>query len=42
MYYTLGQREGLGIGGVRGAPEEPWFVAGKDMEAQHTLGGAGA
>jgi len=31
MYYTLGQREGLGIGGVRGAPEQPWFVAGKDM-----------
>ncbi|HEX8989742.1 MAG TPA: tRNA 2-thiouridine(34) synthase MnmA [Rhodocyclaceae bacterium] len=31
MYYTLGQREGLGIGGVRGAPEEPWYVAGKDM-----------
>jgi tRNA-specific 2-thiouridylase len=32
MYYTLGQREGLGIGGVRGAPEEPWFVAGKDLQ----------
>ena len=32
MYYTLGQREGLGIGGVRGAPEEPWFVAAKDMD----------
>ena len=32
MYYTLGQREGLGIGGVRGAPEVPWFVAGKDRE----------
>ena len=32
MYYTLGQREGLGIGGVRGAPEEPWYVARKDME----------
>ena len=31
-YYTLGQREGLGIGGVKDAPEEPWFVAGKDME----------
>ena len=30
-YYTLGQREGLGIGGVQGAPEEPWFVASKDM-----------
>ena len=32
MFYTLGQREGLGIGGVSGAPEEPWFVTGKDME----------
>ena len=31
-YYTLGQREGLGIGGVKGAPEEPWFVAAKDLE----------
>jgi tRNA-uridine 2-sulfurtransferase len=30
-YFTLGQREGLGIGGVKGAPEEPWFVAHKDM-----------
>ncbi len=31
-YYTIGQREGLGIGGVRGASEEPWFVAAKDLE----------
>ncbi|RJQ47349.1 MAG: tRNA 2-thiouridine(34) synthase MnmA [Gammaproteobacteria bacterium] len=31
MYYTLGQRQGLGIGGRRGAGEEPWYVAGKDM-----------
>lgn len=31
IYYTLGQREGLGIGGVRGAVEGPWFVAGKDV-----------
>jgi len=31
MYHTLGQRDGLGIGGVRGAPELPWYVAGKDM-----------
>ena len=29
-YYTLGQREGLGIGGVRGGAETPWFVAAKD------------
>ncbi len=29
MYYTLGQRQGLGIGGVAGAPEAPWFVIDK-------------
>ncbi|MBX3702761.1 MAG: tRNA 2-thiouridine(34) synthase MnmA [Steroidobacteraceae bacterium] len=28
--YTLGQRSGLGIGGLRGRGEAPWFVAGKD------------
>ena len=32
VYYTLGQREGLGIGGVRGAENEPWFVARKDLQ----------
>jgi tRNA-specific 2-thiouridylase len=31
MYYTLGQRQGLGIGGRAGAREEPWYVVGKDM-----------
>jgi tRNA-uridine 2-sulfurtransferase len=31
MYYTLGQRQGLGIGGGREGTGEPWFVAGKDM-----------
>ncbi|AEI44907.1 tRNA 2-thiouridine(34) synthase MnmA [Paenibacillus mucilaginosus] len=30
MYYTLGQRSGLGIGGSGSG--EPWFVAGKDLE----------
>ncbi len=29
-YYTLGQRQGLGIGGTRGAMASAWFVAGKD------------
>lgn len=32
MYYTLGQRQGLGIGGVKNRPEAPWFVAKKDLE----------
>jgi tRNA-specific 2-thiouridylase len=31
MYYTIGQRQGLGIGGMRDGGDEPWFVAGKDM-----------
>lgn len=32
FYYTLGQRQGLGIGGVKGGSEEPWYVVGKDIE----------
>ncbi|MBN2879538.1 MAG: tRNA 2-thiouridine(34) synthase MnmA [Clostridia bacterium] len=31
MFYTLGQRKGLGIGG-NSKMSEPWFVAGKDIE----------
>jgi tRNA-specific 2-thiouridylase len=32
MYHTLGQRKGLGIGGIKNAEEGvPWFVAGKDL-----------
>lgn len=32
MYYTLGQRRGLGIGGLKDHSEDPWFVAAKDLE----------
>jgi tRNA-specific 2-thiouridylase len=35
-YYTLGQRQGLGIGGTRGGAGTPWFVADKDP-ARNTL-----
>jgi tRNA-specific 2-thiouridylase len=36
-FYTLGQRQGLGIGGVKGRADAagehaPWFVARKDLE----------
>ena len=31
MYYTLGQRQGLALGGIRGAAEAPWYVAAKDL-----------
>jgi tRNA-specific 2-thiouridylase len=32
MFHTLGQRQGLGIGGVKGYPESPWYVLHKDIE----------
>ena len=31
MYYTLGQRQGLRIGGRKGRAEEPWYVVAKDV-----------
>ncbi|WP_018150440.1 tRNA 2-thiouridine(34) synthase MnmA [Leeia oryzae] len=36
MYYTLGQRKGLGIGGDKTGDGTPWFVAAKDLE-ENTL-----
>ena len=32
MYYTLGQRRGLGIGGLADAAEAAWYVVGKNLE----------
>ncbi|MGB5180171.1 MAG: tRNA 2-thiouridine(34) synthase MnmA [Gammaproteobacteria bacterium] len=32
MFYTIGQRQGLGIGGRRNASAEPWYVTGKELE----------
>lgn len=31
FYYTLGQRQGLGIGGVKGASDAPWYVVQKNI-----------
>ena len=31
MYYTRGQRQGLGIGGLANYNEDPWYVADKDL-----------
>jgi len=31
FYFTLGQREGLQLGGVRGCAPAPWYVVGKDV-----------
>lgn len=38
MYYTIGQRHGLGLGGAG----EPWFVVGKDVRRNVLLVGRGA
>jgi len=32
MYYTRGQRQGLGIGGLAKYSDEPWYVADKDLQ----------
>ncbi|WP_339782428.1 tRNA 2-thiouridine(34) synthase MnmA [uncultured Marinobacter sp.] len=32
MYHTIGQRQGLGIGGLSDFGDAPWYVAGKDLE----------
>jgi len=37
MYYTIGQRQGLLIGGLKDYPEDPWFVAGKDLDNNQLL-----
>jgi tRNA-uridine 2-sulfurtransferase len=31
-FYTLGQREGLNLGGVRGRAQAPWYVVGKEID----------
>ncbi len=37
FYYTLGQRQGLGIGGVKGASDSPWYVVQKNIEENELI-----
>jgi tRNA-uridine 2-sulfurtransferase len=37
MFYTLGQRQGLGIGGQRDGDGEAWYVAEKDMKRNRLI-----
>lgn len=41
MYYTIGQRKGLGIGGSKKFGNEPWFVIGKDLDKNELIVGQG-
>jgi tRNA-specific 2-thiouridylase len=40
-FHTLGQRQGLGIGGVQGHPDAPWYVLHKDLDANVLYAGQG-
>jgi tRNA-uridine 2-sulfurtransferase len=41
MYHTIGQRQGLGIGGVAQADEAPWYVVAKDLARNVLIVGQG-
>ncbi len=41
MYYTLGQRQGLGIGGLKDFNDDPWFVVDKDLNNNRLIVGQG-
>lgn len=41
MYYTIGQRKGLEIGGHKDYPNAPWFVIGKDVDRNVLVIGQG-
>jgi tRNA-specific 2-thiouridylase len=36
-FYTIGQRKGIGVGGLKDTPEGAWYVAGKDMAANELI-----
>lgn len=37
MFYTLGQRQGLGIGGSKNANDNPWYVAEKNLSTNELI-----
>ncbi|MCF6191176.1 MAG: tRNA 2-thiouridine(34) synthase MnmA [Cocleimonas sp.] len=41
MYYTFGQRQGLGIGGLKTSSEEPWFVVDKNLKTNQLIAAQG-
>ena len=41
MFYTLGQRQGLGIGGQNNGSDSPWYVLAKDLKDNRLIIGQG-
>ena len=37
IFYTIGQRQGLGLGGIKGAQDKPWFVVGKNTQTNELI-----
>lgn len=37
MFYTIGQRQGLNIGGVKNGDHAPWYVVQKDLSNNHLI-----
>ncbi len=37
MFHTIGQRQGLGIGGIKDSSGEPWYVVGKNLEKNRLI-----
>lgn len=42
MFYTLGQRQGIGIGGQKDGEESPWYVIAKDLKRNVLIVGQGS
>ncbi|MBU3070492.1 tRNA 2-thiouridine(34) synthase MnmA [Aestuariicella sp. G3-2] len=42
MYHTIGQRQGLGIGGLKNASDAPWYVAAKNLDTNQLIAVQGA
>ncbi len=42
MYHTLGQRKGLGIGGLKDSNDDPWYVVDKDVATNRLIVAQGA
>jgi tRNA-specific 2-thiouridylase len=41
MYYTIGQRQGLGIGGTEHGSDDPWYVIDKQLDSNRLVVGQG-
>jgi len=37
IFFTMGQRQGLGIGGIKNADESPWFVVDKNLTSNQLI-----